>query len=220
MVTQQVSMINWWGSLPALPEWEYMKCRIRGWVGRSARKLPSVEGGAMVGRWELAKWVGVVGLGLASGVLLVACGGGSGIPRAAQTEVAREATTTTTSTTTTTTTVPPTTTTVPPTTTTVPPTTTTTLPPLTDPTILVAALNQAAEQLLGRGPYSSEDQGFITEYQGKELENEQAAANGMAIVDLDPYSEATAYLEQVDSTEIEGNQAANAYQEFSNALGG
>lgn len=85
----------------------------------------------------------------------------------------------------------------------------TTSPVLTDPTLLIQALNSAAETLMGSYPPDGQATQFVDLFDSEQTQQERNGALGKAWYNLDPSSEAEAFIRANDQAAV---IAANAAQ--------
>jgi hypothetical protein len=85
----------------------------------------------------------------------------------------------------------------------------TTSPVLTDPTLLIQALNNAAETLMGSYPPEGQTTQFLDLFDSEQTQQERNGALGKAWYNLDPSSEAEAFIQTNDQAAV---TAANAAQ--------
>lgn len=116
----------------------------------------------------------------------------------------------------------PTTTTQPIPSTTIATTTTTTTVPivLTDPNVLIQALDSAAESCTGMFPGSGQEQAFVAMFHSQEIQNEIAGAHGQVSYTLDPAAEALTYIETNDASQVVANNEAAWGQVLNNMIDG
>lgn len=100
--------------------------------------------------------------------------------------------------------------------------TTTTIAPLvvryTHPSTLAAALQRASKERMGRNAYATDIQMFTKSFHAMEREQQTAAYEGRSYYDLEPYSQALAWLEQNRPSEIRAYEYAKAAKNFSDVM--
>jgi hypothetical protein len=93
-------------------------------------------------------------------------------------------------------------------------------PVLTDPTLLVQALNTAAQNLMGEYPPSDQIDEFVNQFQSDQKQQERDGAIGKAWYNLDPVSEANAFINANDQADVEAYGAAQLGNDLNCILSG
>jgi hypothetical protein len=96
----------------------------------------------------------------------------------------------------------------------------TTSPVLTDPALLVQALNNAAETLMGSYPPDGQDTAFVSQFNSEQTQQERNGALGKPWYNLDPSAEANAFITANDQAAVEANNIAQTGNELNCILSG
>lgn len=96
----------------------------------------------------------------------------------------------------------------------------TTSPVLTDPTLLIQALNNAAETLMGSYPPDGQATAFVTQFDLEQTQQERNGALGKPWYNVDPAAEANAFISTNDQAAVEANNFAQTGNELNCILSG